>query len=122
MINLQYPSENGFSEFLSLHGGQSNASTTAEHTTYYFDVEHGALDEALDRYVHMYIGAVGSCLHSVYMEVYDVYIHLYVHTHVNMRPTICTYVHTIGIRYLNTYIHLYFKQSVLLGTCMYLCT
>jgi insulysin len=51
----KYPSENGFSEFLSLHGGQSNASTTAEHTTYYFDVEHGALDEALDRFSQFFI-------------------------------------------------------------------
>ena len=36
-------------QFLSHHGGSSNAFTTAEFTTYFFDVANEHLKDALDR-------------------------------------------------------------------------
>jgi len=38
-------------QFLSHHGGSSNASTSAEYTTFFFDVAQEHLCEALDRLV-----------------------------------------------------------------------
>ncbi len=34
----KYPSENEFQQFISDHGGMTNAFTTAEHTNYHFDI------------------------------------------------------------------------------------
>lgn len=39
-----------YDEFLSKHGGGSNAFTDAEYTCYHFDVNHNYLKPALDRY------------------------------------------------------------------------
>ena len=36
-------------QFLSQHGGSSNAFTTGEYTTYFFDVGNEHLQGALDR-------------------------------------------------------------------------
>lgn len=47
----KYPDENDYNKFLSEHGGSSNASTTTDHTNYYFDVAPNHLKEALDRYL-----------------------------------------------------------------------
>lgn len=49
----KYPDENDYNKFLSEHGGSSNASTTTDHTNYYFDVAPNHLKEALDRYFGM---------------------------------------------------------------------
>ena len=38
MGTREYPEENGWSKFLSRHGGDSNAETDAETTVFYFDV------------------------------------------------------------------------------------
>ncbi|KAI4457938.1 nardilysin [Holotrichia oblita] len=46
----KYPDENDYHKFLSEHGGSSNASTTTDHTNYYFDVAPNHLKEALDRF------------------------------------------------------------------------
>ncbi|KAK9703223.1 Insulinase (Peptidase family M16) [Popillia japonica] len=46
----KYPDENDYNKFLSEHGGSSNASTTTDHTNYYFDVAPNHLKEALDRF------------------------------------------------------------------------
>lgn len=45
----KYPNENDYTKFLSEHGGGSNASTTTERTTYYFDVTPEYFPGALDR-------------------------------------------------------------------------
>lgn len=40
--------ENEYNKFLSEYGGSSNASTSSDHTTYYFDVLPDHLGKALD--------------------------------------------------------------------------
>jgi insulysin len=50
----KYPSENAYREFLSQHAGSSNAMTSAEFTTYYFDVGWQHLSGALDRSLYDY--------------------------------------------------------------------
>ena len=44
----KYPAENHYKQFLSKHGGSSNASTSMETTVYKFDVNHAHFEEALD--------------------------------------------------------------------------
>lgn len=51
----KYPSENDYTQFLSEHGGASNAFTSAEHTTFYFDVAHEYLRGALDRFGQFFL-------------------------------------------------------------------
>ncbi|KAJ8025523.1 Insulin-degrading enzyme [Holothuria leucospilota] len=51
----KYPSENDYTQFLSEHGGASNAFTSAEHTTFYFDVAHEYLSGALDRFGQFFL-------------------------------------------------------------------
>lgn len=45
----KYPCENEYNKYLSEHGGGSNAATSSEHTTYYFDVVPDHLQGAMDR-------------------------------------------------------------------------
>ncbi|XP_077991993.1 insulin-degrading enzyme-like isoform X2 [Glandiceps talaboti] len=51
----KYPSENEYTQFLSEHGGFSNAFTGAENTNYYFDVSHEHLTGALDRFAQFFL-------------------------------------------------------------------
>ena len=44
----KYPRENYYKDFLSRHGGSSNASTSMEATIYHFDVNSPYFSEALD--------------------------------------------------------------------------
>lgn len=46
----QYPTVDGYQQFLATHGGSSNAYTAGDHTNYFFDVQQDKLDEALDRF------------------------------------------------------------------------
>lgn len=48
MGNKRFPGENEYSEFLSKHGGRSNAFTATENTNYYFDVLPDKLEAVLD--------------------------------------------------------------------------
>jgi nardilysin len=52
MGSERYTDENEAEEYLSAHGGYSNAYTDVEHTTFYFELEPGpgVLDGALDRW------------------------------------------------------------------------
>ena len=52
MGSERYTDENETEEYLSAHGGYSNAYTEVEHTTFYFELEPapGVLDGALDRW------------------------------------------------------------------------
>ena len=52
----KYPTENAYDQFLTSHGGSSNAFTDLEHTCYYFDVQAGELEGALDRFAQCFIG------------------------------------------------------------------
>lgn len=51
----RYPDEKEYKSFLAQHGGRSNASTSAEHTSYYFSVNADHLDAALDRFSAFFI-------------------------------------------------------------------
>ncbi|MDC9592628.1 pitrilysin [Xenorhabdus sp. IM139775] len=49
MGSKRYPQSGGFTEFLQKNGGSHNASTTANRTAFYLEVENGALAGAVDR-------------------------------------------------------------------------
>lgn len=51
-----YPQENEYKQYLAQHGGKSNASTSASHTTYQFDVLAEFGEKALDIFGNFFIG------------------------------------------------------------------
>ncbi|KAJ3108951.1 Insulinase (Peptidase M16) [Phlyctochytrium planicorne] len=55
MGNEKYPSENEYAEYLSKHGGSSNAFTGAENTNYFFDVVPEFLAGAFDRFIQFFV-------------------------------------------------------------------
>lgn len=70
----KYPGENQWEEFISAHGGYSNASTDAEHTVYQFEIHPRKLVPALDMFAHFFISprfapdAVGREVRAVHSE------------------------------------------------------
>jgi insulysin len=50
-----YPEINNYNQFLSQHGGASNAATYLDHTNYYFDVNPDKFEGALDRFSQFFI-------------------------------------------------------------------
>ncbi|KAF9981491.1 Insulinase (Peptidase M16) [Modicella reniformis] len=54
----KYPTDNDYKQYLSLHAGKSNASTSLDHTTYHFEVGHEHLEGALDSCTEREIRAV----------------------------------------------------------------
>ncbi|XP_071947721.1 insulin-degrading enzyme-like [Antedon mediterranea] len=51
----KYPSENAYMQYLSEHGGSSNAFTSGQHTNYYFDVGCEHFAGALDRFAQFFL-------------------------------------------------------------------
>ena len=51
----KYPKEDEYSQYLSSHGGTSNAYTGSEDTCFYFDVNSEYLAPALDRFAQFFI-------------------------------------------------------------------
>ena len=51
----KYPTVDEFGEFALKHGGDTNAYTEVDRTTYYFDIEAEYLPEALDRFAQFFI-------------------------------------------------------------------
>ncbi|KAL6987137.1 Insulin-degrading enzyme-like 1, peroxisomal, variant 2 [Sarracenia purpurea var. burkii] len=51
----KYPLEDSYSKYITEHGGSTNAFTSSEHTTYYFDVNADCFEEALDRFAQFFI-------------------------------------------------------------------
>ncbi|KAI9096425.1 Metalloenzyme, LuxS/M16 peptidase-like protein [Phlyctochytrium arcticum] len=51
----KYPIENEYSQYLSEHGGYSNAFTSVENTNYYFEVTSDHFEGALDRFAQFFI-------------------------------------------------------------------
>lgn len=45
----EYPEESGFTRYLSAHGGENNAYTTGDYTSYIFSINSSGLPEALKR-------------------------------------------------------------------------
>lgn len=46
----KYPKENEYSQFISSHGGRTNAYTATSDTCYYFSIGQNHLEDALDRF------------------------------------------------------------------------
>lgn len=55
MGTAKYPKENEYNEFLSAHGGHSNAYTSSDDTNYYFEVGPEHLEKALDIFAQFFI-------------------------------------------------------------------
>lgn len=55
MGSEKYPSENGFNDFLTANGGDDNASTSSEVTSFYFKIAEKVFPEALDIFAHQFI-------------------------------------------------------------------
>jgi secreted Zn-dependent insulinase-like peptidase len=51
----KYPEVDGYQQFLTAHGGTSNAYTAPDHTNYFFDVAPEQFPEALDRFAWFFI-------------------------------------------------------------------
>jgi len=51
----KYPDPDEYGNFISSHGGTNNAYTSVDHTNYFFDVEPGSLEPALDRFAQFFV-------------------------------------------------------------------
>lgn len=51
----KYPEETGYNEFISQNGGNNNAMTENEYTTYFFEVSEKAFREAIDRFAQQFV-------------------------------------------------------------------
>lgn len=51
----KYPEVGEYQKFISKNGGSNNAGTGQEHTSYYFQIDNGALEPALDRFSRFFI-------------------------------------------------------------------
>ncbi|KAK2653140.1 hypothetical protein Ddye_012996 [Dipteronia dyeriana] len=51
----KYPLEDSYSNYITRHGGSTNAFTASEHTNYHFDVNTDCFEEALDRFAQFFI-------------------------------------------------------------------
>jgi len=51
----KYPHPADYREFISAHGGSDNASTSDEHTNFYFEIEKDYLEQALDHFSQFFI-------------------------------------------------------------------
>ncbi|MCA8967339.1 MAG: insulinase family protein, partial [Planctomycetes bacterium] len=51
----KYPGAGEYQQFISSHGGSHNAYTAFEDTNYFFDVEAGHLEAALDRFAQFFV-------------------------------------------------------------------
>ncbi|ORX91263.1 insulin-degrading enzyme, partial [Basidiobolus meristosporus CBS 931.73] len=60
MGTKKYPVENDYNQYLSEHGGDSNAFTSLDNTNYFFEVRHEHLEGALDRFAQFFISPLFS--------------------------------------------------------------
>ncbi len=51
----RYPVAGEYQSFISAHGGSHNAYTAFEHTNYFFDIDAGYLEPALDRFSQFFV-------------------------------------------------------------------
>ena len=51
----KYPDAAEYEQYTTEHGGRRNASTSLEHTNYFFDIDEAFLPEALDRFAQFFI-------------------------------------------------------------------
>lgn len=70
----RFPDEGEYNRYLALHGGGSNAYTSASNTVYFFTVGADALDGALDRFAQFFVaplfsqGTIGREVQAVHSE------------------------------------------------------
>eukprot|EP00798_Chlamydomonas_sp_ICE-L_P021127 gene21127-28014_t len=55
MGSSKYPDENEYDDYITKHGGMSNAYTELEYTNYHFEVSPGDLHGALDRFAQFFM-------------------------------------------------------------------
>lgn len=55
MGSRKYPEENEYHNFITKHGGYSNAYTTGDHTCYYFSIQPKYLKDGLDIFAQFFI-------------------------------------------------------------------
>ncbi|MEH6466886.1 MAG: insulinase family protein, partial [Porticoccus sp.] len=51
----RYPEADEYQAFISQHGGRHNAYTSFDHTNYFFDINPGDLEPALDRFSRFFV-------------------------------------------------------------------
>ena len=51
----KYPDSAEYQDFINAHGGSHNAYTSVDHTHYFFDIEPGSLEPALDRFAQFFV-------------------------------------------------------------------
>ena len=51
----KYPDVDGYQQYVSTHGGTTNAYTAGDHTNYFFDISPAQLEPALDRFAEFFI-------------------------------------------------------------------
>lgn len=56
----KYPRPDEYQAFISAHGGSHNAYTSFEHTNFFFDIDSGFLEPALDRFAQFFISPLFS--------------------------------------------------------------
>ena len=61
----KYPEPDGYSEFITKHGGNRNAYTSTELTNYFFDIDEQHFPEALDRFAQFFTAPL---LDDTYVE------------------------------------------------------
>lgn len=61
----KYPEVDGYQDFISAHGGSSNAYTSPDHTNYFFDIQPDYFHEGLDRFAQFFISPL---FDSAYVE------------------------------------------------------
>lgn len=54
----RYPGVDDYKDYISTHGGSSNAGTSQERTNYYFTIEQAYLDGALDRFARFFVAPI----------------------------------------------------------------
>ncbi len=61
----KYPEVDAYQQFISAHGGSSNAYTSSEHTNYFFEVQPEHFEPAMDRFAQFFISPL---LDPAYVE------------------------------------------------------
>jgi len=51
----KYPEVDAYQQFISQHGGSSNAYTASDHTNYFFDIQPAYFAEAMDRFAQFFV-------------------------------------------------------------------
>jgi insulysin len=54
--SVKYPELHSYQEYVSRHSGQTNAFTSSQHTTYFFQIPNASFEEAFDRFAQFFSG------------------------------------------------------------------